>query len=144
MNTVRLSFNSWGGPGWISNFSSAQECIDHFVGVAVEALKAKEIYSILDAHEYMCDWKMGVDDWMPSGPPFGVDNPSWQCQRWLDDWVYIADYYKDEPWVLGYELCNEPQDVPYDEAWKVRKNYMKCIEKIREVDTRHLVILGTA
>ena len=91
-----------------------------------KALKALQIYSILDCHSDMRD---GWD----------ANNPTGRCKTWLDNWLAIAQYYKDEPWIMGYELNNEPQ---INSASMCRDLYKKCIEKIRSVDQKHILILG--
>lgn len=63
-----------------------------------------------------------------------------------DIWKRIAEHYKNEPVVLGYELCNEPV-APYFENEDYLNScleplYKKAVAAIREVDTNHIVLLG--
>ena len=64
-----------------------------------------------------------------------------------DVWSAIATYFKDEPWVMGYELANEPlkdQDsVPEwtDAFW--REKMLNCIQVVREIDTKHIVFVNS-
>lgn len=57
-------------------------------------------------------------------------------------WRYLADRYKDEPWVAAYDLLNEP--LP---EWFKQYNhelvplYREIIEAIRSVDPDHLISL---
>jgi aryl-phospho-beta-D-glucosidase BglC (GH1 family) len=60
-------------------------------------------------------------------------------QRWIDSWVTVAKRYKDDPHVLGYELMNEPHDLPAEVA---RENYTRCIRAIRKVDQKHILLVG--
>lgn len=57
---------------------------------------------------------------------------------WL--WERIAERYKDEPWVTGYNLLNEPAD-PHPEFARLLGFYDRAIEAIRNVDERHILFL---
>jgi hypothetical protein len=69
-----------------------------------------------------------------------ADKPEGRCKTWLDNWLAIAKYYKDEPWIMGYELNNEPR---INSASMCRELYKKCLQIIRTVDQRHIIILGS-
>ena len=136
VNCVRISFD--GG--------TASTVIDPIV----QACKAQQIYTYIDYHEYMANHD-GSPDWMPQGTRWDVDAPSAECTQWLTEWAWIANAYKDEPWVMAYELCNEPRGsvgtgnsgaTPALTPELTRKNYYKCLSIIRAVDQRHIVILG--
>ncbi len=62
-------------------------------------------------------------------------------------WKGIADRYKDEKFVLGYDLLNEPI-APYFDTAKINLSleplYKKITKAIREVDQNHIIILGGA
>ena len=68
---------------------------------------------------------------------------------YADIWQRIADHYKNEPVVLGYDLINEPI-APYfgdDMAMlnsKLKALYRLGFDAIREVDPNHIVMLGGA
>ena len=106
--------------------NSASTIISIRIDPYLKALKALHIYSVLDCHSDMRD---GWD----------VNNPTGRCKAWFDNWLAIAQYYKDEPWIMGYELNNEPQITS---ASKCRELYTKCIRNIRTVDRKHMIILG--
>ena len=59
-------------------------------------------------------------------------------------WKRIAARYHDEPAVLGYDLLNEPippfNGLPRLNS-KLEPLYRRIVSAIREVDTRHVVIL---
>lgn len=67
------------------------------------------------------------------------------CSLWRD----IARRYRNENTVLGYELMNEPI-AHYFEADLDTLNslleplYVRCLDSIRRVDDRHIVLLGGA
>ncbi len=62
-------------------------------------------------------------------------------------WKRIAQHYRDEPIVLGYDLLNEPiPQFPRLQVYNARLEplYRRITAAIREVDRNHLVILGGA
>ena len=66
------------------------------------------------------------------------------CKVWQD----IANRYKNEPVILGYELMNEPI-APYfdnkeDLNAKLEPLYKRAVTAIRKVDTNHIILLGGA
>lgn len=60
-------------------------------------------------------------------------------------WRTIADRYKDEPTVAGYDLLNEPLPQRTGAAGKYRHLveplYKRITQAIREVDPKHMIIL---
>jgi len=67
-------------------------------------------------------------------------------QLFIDIWVKIAQHYKDEPVILGYDLLNEPI-APYFENVdelnaKLEPLYKRAVSAIREVDKNHVILLG--
>jgi len=137
VNLTRISVNN------IEDFPGAEVYVSSFLAPLVNMLKAKKIYSIIDSHYYM------RDDITWFGPFWDVVAPSTWCVRWIDDWAYVANYFKDEPWVAGYELCNEPiynypSSQPQGTIAKARNNYKECIKRIRQSDTKHILFIGNA
>lgn len=68
-------------------------------------------------------------------------------RRTIALWVRLAERYKDEPVVLGYELLNEP--IPNYPEYKplyarLEPFYKRVTEAIRKVDQRHLIVLNGA
>lgn len=62
-------------------------------------------------------------------------------------WKDIAEHYKDEPTVLGYELLNEPiPNFPGYEKYNpmLEPLYKEIVAAIREADPDHIIILGGA
>ena len=63
-----------------------------------------------------------------------------------DIWKKIADHYKNEPVILGYELINEPI-APYFKDVNELNALLEPVHKmavsaIREVDKNHIILLG--
>ena len=65
---------------------------------------------------------------------------SYTNQRWLaSTWKHIANYYKSEPVIAGFDLLNEPARPGV--ATTLRNIYEQCIDSIRAVDPNHMVII---
>lgn len=63
-------------------------------------------------------------------------------------WRKIADRYKNEPVILGYELMNEPIAHYFENKAELKAKleplYKRAVKAIREVDNNHIVLLGGA
>ncbi|KAI0067491.1 glycoside hydrolase family 5 protein [Artomyces pyxidatus] len=57
---------------------------------------------------------------------------------WL--WERIAERYKDDPWVAGYNLLNEPAD-PSRQFTGLIGFYDRAIAAVRAIDARHIIFL---
>jgi hypothetical protein len=135
LNTLRLAFYTMyfnNNPAEPLNF----EDITAFVNPVVEAAKRHGLYVILDDHAY---FKNEIDEATARQEQKSDGWTEERFQNWVKRWVQVAAYYKDEPYVLGYELCNEPVCSPE----MAQKWYRRCIEAIRKVDARHIVIVGS-
>jgi len=96
-----------------------------------------EIYTILDLHAAA---GYQNQDWHS-------DNPSqqaffWQHKHFQDRavwlWEIIADRYKDNPWVAGYDPLNEPSDPT---GTTITHFYQRVVDGIRKVDPDHIIFL---
>ena len=112
----------------------------------VEWCRESELFLILDMHDAP-GGQTGdnIDD--SYGYPWLFDSEASQ-QKFCDIWRAIADRYKNEPVILGYELMNEPI-APYFENVdelnaKLEAVYKKGVAAIREVDQNHIILLGGA
>jgi hypothetical protein len=143
VNTVRVPFNYrlftneiyLGGSGESRGF----EILDRLVSWC----RKYEIYVILDMHAAPGGQSGdNIDDsW---GYPFLFENENNQKQT-VQIWRKIAQHYRNEPWILGYDLLNEP--VPNffkieDLNPKVEPLYRRITKAIRAVDRNHIIILG--
>lgn len=104
------------------------------------------LYVILDMHDAP-GGQTGdnIDD--SYGYPWLFESEASQ-QLFCDIWRKIADYYKNEPVILGYDLMNEPI-APYFENMdelnaKLEPLYKRVVKVIREVDNNHIVMIGGA
>jgi endoglucanase len=107
--------------------------------------RTERLYVILDMH---CapggQTGDNIDDGY--GYPFLFDNEQSE-QLTIDIWRSIADHYKNEPIIMGYDLLNEPIAHYFDTAHfnpKLEPLYRRIVKAIREVDLNHLVFLGGA
>ncbi|GHT48689.1 hypothetical protein FACS189440_12890 [Bacteroidia bacterium] len=116
------------------------------VDTLVSWCKEAGLYLILDMHDAP-GGQTGdnIDD--SYGYPWLLESEASQ-KLFIDIWTKIADYYKNEPVILGYELCNEPI-APYFENVeelnaKLEPLYKRTVEAIRTVDSNHIILLGAA
>jgi endoglucanase len=104
---------------------------------AIAAGAAHGIYSVIDLHA------------LPGSQNqhWHSDNAThralfWEHRHFQDRvvglWEAIADRYKDEPWVAGYNLMNEPAD---ESGAVVGPFYDRLTAAVRAVDPRHILFL---
>ena len=144
VNTLRLPFNyrlftdedymgcTGEGDGFI--------WIDSLVSWA----RKDNIYVILDMHDAPGGQTgYNIDD--SYGYPWLFCDKSEQ-DRFCSIWKKIAEHYKDDSQILGFELLNEPIADYWSEHKEMNKMleplYERCIDSIRSVDRSHIIILG--
>ncbi len=114
----------------------------------VEWCRKTDIYLILDMHDAPGGQTGDNIDDSYGYPWLFVSEKSQDL--FVDIWKKIADYYKNEPVILGYDLLNEPIATHFtgEEREMLNKQlepvYMRAVEAIREVDNNHIVLLGGA
>ncbi len=136
LNTVRLSF-------YLQNFNNSKDRpidvaahLRDFVDPVVAAARKNKMYIILDDHEY---FSTKIDEKNARGKQKSELWDEAGIQSWINGWVQVAEKYRNEPYVLGYELLNEPHGrAPGD----VREKYTRCLQVIRRMDARHIILLG--
>lgn len=102
------------------------------------------LYVILDMHDAP-GGQTGdnIDD--SYGYPWLLESEASQ-QLFCDIWRDIADYYKNEPVILGYDLINEPIAPYFDNMDELNEKleplHKRVVAAIREVDTNHIILLG--
>nr|WP_321451544.1 cellulase family glycosylhydrolase [uncultured Carboxylicivirga sp.] len=114
--------------------------------------KANQMYVIFDMHGTPGGQgkDANISDYDPQYPSLweSKDNQ----KKLITLWKEIATRYKDEPWVGGYELINEPNwnvdqtgnqngcECTDNEAlWDL---HQELIEAVREVDQKHLIFIS--
>lgn len=67
-------------------------------------------------------------------------------KQFIEIWTKIADYYKDEPIIIAYDLINEPIAPYFDNVKELNAMleplYKEVTAAIRTVDTNHIIMLG--
>jgi aryl-phospho-beta-D-glucosidase BglC (GH1 family) len=137
-NTIRIPFHyRFFAPGDDEGFA----LLDRVVGWARE----DGLYVILDLH---CapggQTGANIDDsW---GYPWLYEDEASQQQA-MAIWKRIAEHYRNDATVLGYDLLNEP--IPHYPNLKQYNSrlepvYKKLVSAVRSVDQNHVVILGGA
>ncbi|MBC7319465.1 glycoside hydrolase family 5 protein [bacterium] len=109
----------------------------YYLDRAIEWGKKYNIYIILDLHAAPGWQNRGWHSDNPYGITLLWGNRDYQ-ERVKNLWVYIAEHYKDEPYVAGYNLLNEP-DAPNMEI--LNRLYKEWTYAIRSVDKRHIIFI---
>jgi endoglucanase len=113
--------------------------------------KANRIYLFLDLHATPGGQgnDLPISDRDPSKP--SLWESAQNQQKTIALWKKLAERYKDEPWIGGYDIINEPNwgfEDPKDvrgtaenKNEPLRKLMMDITKAIREVDKRHIIII---
>ena len=145
-NTIRLPFNYKLFTD--EDYMGLTANQDGFARVdnVVEWCRANGLYLILDMHD--CPGGQtgdNIDDGY--GYPWLFESEASQ-QLFCSIWRKIADRYKNEPVILGYELMNEPIAHYFENKdelnAKLEPLYKRAVKAIREVDPNHVILLGGA
>ena len=136
LNLVRLPFNYRHFEDDMNPTVILEAGLKHLDRV-IKICADHEIYTILDLHAAA---GYQNQDWHS-------DNPSrqalfWQHKHFQDRavwlWEIIADRYKNNPWVAGYDPLNEPSD-PSGE--RLDAFYRRVVAEIRKIDPDHIIFL---
>ncbi len=138
LNTIRLPFYTRFFNNNQDEPIHLEEHMRNFIDPVIQAAKRHNMYVILDYHGYFSEKideakarsKQAVSLWNEAG-----------VTEWTRRWRKVAERYKNEPHVLGYELMNEPHDIRPELA---RKWYTRAIREIRKADTKHIILVGSA
>ncbi|WP_212913349.1 glycoside hydrolase family 5 protein [Streptomyces sp. TS71-3] len=104
---------------------------------AVAACAAHGIYTVIDLHALPGAQNHHWHSDNYTHRPAFWDHPHFQ-DRVVALWEAIADHYKDDPWVAGYNLVNEPADESRE---VVGPFYRRLVAAVRAVDPRHILFL---
>lgn len=137
-NSVRLPLN------WrILVDDAGQARADGFTYVdrVIEWCRTYDLYVVLDLHAAPGGQTgTNIDD-SDGWPHLFTDRRNQELTIAL--WRMIAERYRDEPAVAGYDLLNEP--LPNDHRYRYSAElvalYKELITEIRQVDSDHLIIL---
>lgn len=111
-----------------------------------------EMYLILDLHATPGGQGKNADinDYNPEKPSLWESEAN--QEKTIALWRKLAERYRDEPWIGGYDMINEPNwgfaDIENDPngcseegnepLWEIQR---RITEAIREVDTNHIIII---
>jgi hypothetical protein len=106
----------------------------------VDAMANRGIYVLLDLHGapggQSPEFHTGRKDF---DKLFLKNKTGETCRRRTERlWSEIARRYKDNQWVLGYDLLNEPTGA---DSNSLAAMYARLYSAIREVDPRHLIVM---
>ncbi|HEV2830863.1 MAG TPA: glycoside hydrolase family 5 protein [Hanamia sp.] len=145
MNSIRIPFNYrlFTNENYMGDNDSTRGFT--FLDKAIKWCKAEGLYVILDMH---CapggQTGDNIDDGY--GYPFLFEDDASQ-QLTIAIWQKIADHYKNETAVMGYDLLNEPIAHYFNVAEmnpKLEPLYKRITKAIREVDNNHILFIGGA
>lgn len=123
----------WTGPGF--------EMLDRVIRWSRE----ENLLVVLDMHAAPCG-QTGTNIDNSVGHPWLFEDR--ECQdRTVEVWSRIAERYRDETTVLGYDLLNEP--IPHYAGYErftpaLEPLYRRLVAAIRTVDPNHVIFLGGA
>lgn len=103
----------------------------------VELCGRHSIYTVIDLHSLPGAQNQQWHSDNPTHLATFWDHPHFQ-DRVVRLWEIIADRYKDNPWVAGYNPVNEPAD---DSGQVLPAFYERLADAIRAVDPHHILFL---
>lgn len=103
----------------------------------IDACGRSGVYTVIDLHALPGSQN---HHWHSDNP---THQPSFWTHRHFQDrvvnlWEQIADRYKDNAWVAGYNPINEPAD---ESRTVVGPFYNRLVDAIRKVDDNHILFL---
>ncbi|WP_052207296.1 glycoside hydrolase family 5 protein [Sinomonas humi] len=117
-------------------FAILPTAFDH-LDRAVEASGRHGIYSIIDLHALPGSQNHHWHSDNSTHEPHLWRHPHFQ-DRVENIWKAIAEHYKDNTWVAGYNLMNEPAD---ETRAVVGPLYRRLFEAVRAIDPHHTIFL---
>jgi len=136
VNSVRIPFNYRHFEDDDAPLEIREEGIRRLDSV-VDACARHGIYAILDLHAVP-----GAQN-----QHWHSDNPTQWAHFWsqrhfqdrvVNLWEHLADHYRGNPWIAGYNPVNEPGDA---EGSTIRPFYERLEKAIRAVDPDHILFL---
>jgi len=101
--------------------------------------EANQMYLILDLHAAPGGqgYDSGISDYNPDLP--SLWESEFNKSKTVALWGELADRYKDEPWIGGYDLINE---VNWNlGTYELRNLYIQITNAIRAVDNNHIIFI---
>ena len=136
LNLVRLPFNYHHFEDDMNPMvlrETGWQSLDRVVNICAE----NEIYTLLDLHAAPGYQNQDWHSDNPSQQAFFWEHKHFQDRTvWL--WEKIAERYKDNPWVAGYNPLNEPSDPS---GILLNAFYQRVVTAIRAIDPEHIIFL---
>ncbi len=136
-NSVRLPFHY--NMFYDTSTSSLSSYGFKYIDSALSWCAANKLYLIIDMH---CAPGAQSQDYHSD-----TDGTAWLWTDYTKNknittkiWKWIANHYKNEIWIGGYDLINEPVITNSSDNWKLRDLYVAISDSIRTVDSNHLII----
>lgn len=116
-----------------------------YMDKVIDWCREEGLYVLLDMH---CapggQTGDNIDD--SYGYPYLMKSQSSQ-ELLIDIWVKIAEKYKNEPIILGYDIMNEPIAHYFEAEAKILNDslfsiYQRVVKSIRTIDNQHLIFLN--
>jgi endoglucanase len=108
-----------------------------YLDKVIELCAKYQIYTIIDLHALPGSQNQHWHSDNPTHKALFWQHKDFQ-DRALHIWEVIAEHYKNQPWVAGYDLINEPAE-PTGE--KVVPYYKRLREAIVKIDPKHILFL---
>jgi hypothetical protein len=129
-----------------------QEDIRYLKQIGLNSIRVPFNYKLLTPEDYPEVWlDLGfelldrvIDD--SAGHPWLFESSA--CQdRTVEIWRKLAERYRHETAVIGYDLLNEP--IPHFEGYdkfnpQLEPLYKRLVKAIRQLDPNHIIFLGGA
>jgi len=108
-----------------------------YLDKVIELCAKNKIYTVIDLHALPGSQNQHWHSDNPTHKAFFWQHKDFQ-DRVIILWEAIAQRYKDQPWVAGYDLINEPAE-PTGE--KLFPYYKRLRDAILKVDPKHILFL---
>ncbi len=108
-----------------------------YLDTVIALCARNKIYTIIDLHALPGSQNQHWHSDNPTATAMFWQHKDFQ-DRTLHLWEFIANRYKNQPWVAGYDLINEPAD-PTGE--KLFPYYKLLREAITKIDSKHILFL---
>jgi hypothetical protein len=141
MNSVRLPLNAKVFLKESVGINFDEEMFELLDNV-VDWCEENGLYVILDMHAAAAGQSgLLCDDGVDNIPHLYIDEEGWE--RTLVLWEKLATRYADRSVIAGYDVLNEPLALGIWDKYipELKRFYAQAIERIRKVDTKHILFL---
>ena len=137
LNTVRIPF-TW--RDLTTDGITLREDAFHYLDWALAMCEQYGLYAILDLHGAIGSQNM--DFHSGDDASFNLYGSPENREKTIGLWKIIAERYRDNTVVLGYDLLNECRKAPHKFGGKICSDfYDELYRAVRSVDTNHLIFI---